>query len=478
MFWLKPVYAIILSVAIVAGVFFSYKNDSAISIENLGKRDYLIFGLVFVLIVLLVLTSGTGASISQYPDHLYRNGLFRILIDHDWPVRLTYDGTTKGLTYYLGFWLPAALIGKCTSYQFGLLCLQIWAVIGLFLTYIFICEKKQKVRLWYFIVFIFFGGADYIGFNLIGKLFEQAGNSIEWWNVKYNYPGVLTSIFWAYNQAIYAWVGFSMIMRQKNNKNLLYLWGCNLINSTFASVGMIPFVIYRAIKNVDEDKLTERIISAIKGCLSWQFVSGFIISLLSTIYLLSNTNVAETVVLDNSYNLLSSDLSFALNSAAQVKTAQFAAYPWTTGLYSYLWFILLEFGIHYMIIYQSQAHKTIYWLSLAVLLICPLINVGYWIDFCMRGSIPALFVLYYLVIDSFEDYYEKKNTLLLSLLVVMMLLSARTCLDTFAGVMSPTVNSLWDSTAITADAFDEAYIFKANNFFSSSDSFFYKYLAK
>jgi len=474
--WLKPIYGIVLAAITIFGIYCCLKNETPLWHMNKSKNNYLILALILFIIILWTLTSGVGSSVTQYPDHLYRNGLFRILIDRDWPVHLTYNNTSKALTYYIGFWLPAAFIGKFTSYQFAFLCLQIWMVIGLCLIVYYIYEKHQKIKLWYFIVFVFFGGADWIGYKLIGESFNQLGNRLEWWAYVYNYPGIMTSTFWVYNQCIYAWLIHSMIMRQKNNKNLLFIWSFSLMNCTFPAVGMIPFVIYRALRNVEAKNFVERFINAVKQCFSWQFLSGFTVALLSAIYLFSNIIVSQTMANPDTTNHLISASNTLTATNATVIT--FDAYKWTTRMYIYTWFVLLEFGLYYIVIYQAENHKTIYWLSLIVLLVTPLITVGYWIDYCMRGSIPALFVMYHLVIDAFEKYFEEKKYHLLTLLVIFSLMSTMTCYDTLVGVMQPMANNFYNGASVSADAFSEQYIFNANHFFGSENSFFFKYLAK
>ena len=190
--WLKPIFGIPLSLLIIVGIYFSLRNETPLWKPELNKNNIVILLLVFFLVVMWTMTSGVGSSVTQYPDHLYRNGLFRMLIDHKWPVVLNQNGQSKYMAYYIGFWLPAALVGKVSSYSFAFLFLQLWMLIGLFLVFYYICEKRGKIRFWFFVVFVLFGGADYIGYKLIGEYFTQLGNRVEWWAYIYNIPGILT----------------------------------------------------------------------------------------------------------------------------------------------------------------------------------------------------------------------------------------------------------------------------------------------
>ena len=54
---------------------------------------------------------GVGRLWSQSDDFLWRNAIFRDLVVRKWPV--FYDAYDGALSYYIGTWLPAAIIGKC-----------------------------------------------------------------------------------------------------------------------------------------------------------------------------------------------------------------------------------------------------------------------------------------------------------------------------------------------------------------------------
>ena len=194
-----------------------------------------------------------------------------------------------------------------------------------------------------------------------------------------------------------------MIIRQKNNKNLLFIWSAGLLCCTFPAVGMIPFVIYRALKNEEENKYLLKFKNAvISSITSWQFLIGFICSFVIALYVASNINISRTASIVDAKTLS----TFTTFLVKDVASTPFSAYPWTTRLYMYLWFVFLEFGLYFIVIYKAESHKPIYWLTLVVLLAAPLISIGGWLDFCMRGPIPAIFILYHMVLNSFEKYYE------------------------------------------------------------------------
>lgn len=556
--WIRWYIGVPAGLLILAGMYLAYKKETPIAHPVWNRRAVCFAGIALAIVLLWVLTSGIGGSAPQYPDHIYRNILYKVLVDQDWPVYLqsSGDGSMRGMAYYIGFWLPAALAGKATSYAGGMLFMQLWAVMGILLEWFYICEKQQKVHLWYLAVFIFFGGLDPVGRLITGAAFTQVGNRYEWWAVIFSYPGMTTHLFWVYNQVIYAWILYCLIMRQKNNQNLLFIWCNALLCCTFPAVGLIPFVIYRAIRNVEHCCREPRLLAAVKRCVTYQNIVGAALALLIFIFIMANDAVVSnlpriglartthadeyTYDLDEEsaedrdpgapieYNIVlggsssqedtssdsameygvvsggsfqgetspeysavpagtsSEDISSEAADEAGVKAAEpsaagkFAAYPFTTRLLMYLWFILLEFGLYYMVIYKSEHRKPVYWVSLVFLLVCPWIRIGYWIDFCLRASIPALFCLYMLVISALHNYFEQKEWPRFVLLTSMLVISSATTVDTLVGVMKPLDYLLYDNARAVPEleVAEEYYVADGENFSGRSSAFFFRYLAK
>ena len=70
---------------------------------------------------------------------------------------------------------------------------------------------------------------------------------------------------------------------------------------------------------------------------------------------------------------------------------------------SYLAFILLEGAIYLFLIWRGNRREPLFYITWIVMAICPLITVGTSVDFCMRGSIPAVFILMVLCIRYLFD---------------------------------------------------------------------------
>ena len=468
--WLKPLIGITLGLLIIYGIYYSFKNETPTwKIDNLKEKLPLLI-LSIGIITLLVLTSGIGASIKQYPDHLIRNTLFKVLIDKDWPVKLmTSNNHIRSMNYYIGFWLPAAFIGKFTNYKFALLFLQIWAIIGLLLIWYYMMERKQKFHFWYFIVFILFGGLDFLGTLLTGNIFNDIGNRYEWWSGYWNYPSMMTSLFWTFNQSIYAWLLYKMIMRQNNNKNVVFIWSTSLLTCTFPAIGLLPFAVYKAIDNVkDKSKGFNRFINAVKQGLTLTNVIGLVISIILLLYVSSN------VAVQTGFNQTPSLVTSYTITYAQ----SFNYYKWTNKLLNYLWFILLEFVIYYVVIYKEKQKEPLYWISLITLLICPLIKIGNWVDFPLRASMPALFCLCELVIDSLEAYFNNKQNYLFIALIGLLFIASLNCYDTLLGVLPSMAENAYNEEYPDIQMVNDNNIADLDNFFGKEKAIFFKYFLK
>jgi hypothetical protein len=145
--WLKWYYALIISATVLISLFFSFNQYEPYPKLDIKKYPKKII-IAFSVIILWVLFSGIGGFGYQNGDHHFRNAIFRDLITHEWPV--IYDiqgielnhplkGKTFMLVYYIGYWLPSAVVGKLFGWSAANFSLFLWTVLGLFLTYYFIC---------------------------------------------------------------------------------------------------------------------------------------------------------------------------------------------------------------------------------------------------------------------------------------------------------------------------------------------------
>lgn len=452
--WLKWYWALLFG-ALAA---YACARGFTVSIQDksllLNKINGRIFIKALLLIILWVYLSGIGGWCYQNRDHEYRNAVFRALVEYDWPV-MSHDGS-RGLIYYIGFWLPAACIGKIFGLEAGYAAQVIWAVEGIFIVYYLICVYRKKVDLWPVAFLIFFSGLDYVGAWILGEeelLNLSLATHLEWWAVDFQFTSMTAQLFWVFNQAIPAWVATIMIMTQKNCRNMLFILSLTMLSSTIPFVGLIPIVIYYYIKRVRENK------KYWKEAFTFQNIVGVLI-IGGCVFLYLIGNIAGGKIDKESAGLVISE-------------------PMARWL-RYLLFFFLEFGIYLYFIYKYQKRDALIYLITGILLICPFIKVGGGHDFCMRASVPSLFILMVLCMKAWEKIrLSGKRYVMLGYCIVLML----GAITAFNEMHRSVKETYWRVTNGESVRYPEVSIerelFQAANFSGETQgNIFYRYFAR
>jgi len=222
-------------------------NASVLSIKDNFVKYVIAFGVIFVWVIL----GGVGKFAFQNGDHTTRNGLFELLVSSKWPVIIDSPHYDKpvGLIYYIGFWLPSALVGKCFGMTAGYFAQTLWASIGIFLFYYIITVKYVKrVALWPLAVIIFFSGLDVLGEYLMGKdiisIISNNHAHIEWWiGFPYlQYSSMTTQLFWVFNQAVPIWLCTVVIIAQKNSRAIVLLLALAMLYGVLPAIGIAVLI--------------------------------------------------------------------------------------------------------------------------------------------------------------------------------------------------------------------------------------------
>ena len=425
--------------------------------ENLKK-----IAIITAIIIGWVYLSGIGTLVYQNSDHDCRNAIFEMLVEKNWPVKgnISIDGitSTRGLIYYIAFWLPAAFVGKHTSLEFGYFFQILWAVLGILGFYYLFCAVRKKISIWPLLAFIGFSGLDIVGYYLHGiKLSDVSLTShLEWWST-FQFSSFTTQLFWVFNQSIPIWLILLLMYHQKKNRYIVLLLALAMLYGTLPFIGLIPFAIYFMLCREYGDHL--RFSKA--WWKSWcqdtfsleNLLAGGMTGIVSFIYLSGNTS-------------------------AQLFT------PGTSGVdlrgfwFMYLMTALVEFVPYFVLIYRYQKKKPVFYIALFSLLLCPLFRVGSAQDFCMRASIPALVSLFFLVLDTFETTLKEKNHKILIPLCVIYLIGSITVEHELLRTISQTMIRYKSDEQIYETSVDGSYILGGDNFSGDVDSsFFYQYMA-
>lgn len=445
-------------------------------IPEINKENIIRIIFIVGVISVWIYYSGIGKFVFQNTDHTARNTIFNILVEYEWPVVTDIilpknNGVfnTTGLIYYIGFWLPSALIGKLLGMRAGYYAQAVWALLGILIVYYLICTSFRKIKIWPLFVLVFFSGLDIIGvfFTSMDFINIESKWHIEWWSNPYQYSSMTTQLFWVFNQAIPAWLCTMLAYVQKNNRNLVFILACSMLSSTFPFIGLLFIILFLCFSReyTDEKKISSpKIRTKLKNhiacllrdtCTIQNVLGGGIIGITSFLYL--NTN-----------------LSGSRFMAENTKGPQFES-----SLAKLVIFLILEIGIYSVLLYKYHQNNKLYYFIVVCLGIIPLIRVGYSNDFCMRASIPALFILMVWVIETIYESWNKKEYGIFVGVIIAVLIGSVTPICEFKRTFTETFERLNVGQTVYAEDDDEIEILNSYNFMGDIDnSFFFKYLAK
>ncbi len=405
--WCNWPTAVIGGLILAVSFYFMCKNAPKLWVPATDSEKRLLV-LVFLVGAVWVYLSGIGALVFQNTDHNCRNPIFEILVQAPWPVHLAEPPAV--MTYYIGFWLPPALVGKVFhSVQLGYYAQVVWAAIGVFLFFYLLLASLKRKTYWPVFLFILFSGLDVVG-CLAQGFFSLAKNPLshmEWWYPYFQFSGFTTQLFWVFNQALPAWVGVMLLYHEKNNKNMAFVYACLFLNCTLPAIGLFPFMLYWYAKNGHMYTWAKTALCHLKETVLSSFTFQNLAGALCVVVI--------------SFTYLSRNAAGAATSSNPVSIPPVNLLNW------FVLFFMLEAGIYLLFVWKSNRKNVLFYLCSACLLIYPFIKVGHGPDFCMRGTIPALVVLFVMIVKTLQNtYWRRKNRVLFYSLLAVLALGAVT----------------------------------------------------
>ncbi|MBR4667580.1 MAG: hypothetical protein IKO76_02345 [Butyrivibrio sp.] len=467
--WIKPLIALPLIVLFIFAGFKLWTELRDDSIALINKDTSAFWILTTALAFIWVYFSGIGSFVYQNWDFWARNPFFRDLATYKWPVY--YDLSTQSdvvqkicgtekvtLIYYFCWWLPVA--GLANVLQLGEVSrnclLALWAAIGVFDVFYLLCRKLNKCSWKIPVCFMMFSGLDGLAELLLRGGETQFIDHIEWWAEFFQYSCNTTLIFWVFNQAIPVWILMALFLQLKSNKNIGTLLALSFAYSPWAALGVFPIA---AVASLKKGKIKSILNPAnllipcamlvVFGCfyLGWSGPKG---------------NVG---------------LLFSFNAADNWRI-----------LFCYLIFILVEVLVYFFILGKYAMQKELYGIVLFELVIIPLIVV-HDCNFVMRGSIPALFILYFYVISFLLDYEADKKPewkMRYIALVAALIIGSLTPMHEIARTVKNTMTNddfLYDPVVSFGNVqTDDEYLIdlakQLSYGYNYEENLFFKYLAK
>ncbi len=482
--------------------------------------------LIFLVVVLWCYLAGLGNLYSQSDDWAARNAIFRDLIRKDWPV--VYGTKNAALVYYIGYWLPAALIGKSAfaitgrlpiAWTVGNMSLWAWSVVCVFLVILLVLvymKAATKKQTWLIVlIFVFFSGVDIVGtlYNMIFRHWDFPLH-IEWWTV-YQFSSMTTALNWVFNQSIFAWMATILFLFEKRVRNYAFIIVCLLSSSPLPAVGLGIYMVGYAISLLWKSMREKQAGRFWKDVFTVQNLV-VVLTLLPIYFLYYKTNLAVNV--GQAYTVRPPrdwwGLATLLVIAAGVIALGTILRRWKiptepkmwwvvlltialvaavmlldpTTRISYFLFLVMEAFIFLVLIWGDFKNDLLFYLTWGIAMICPLITVGTAADFCMRASIPVVFVIMMMcmryLFDNAHLLREKaslKKGLYIALIVVLVLGSVTPIVEFFRGAREYALgNRAYDWIYTFDHVFEGPLEGLDRNFIAKGykNTFFYRYLAK
>ncbi len=400
--WLRLSIAIPTAVVILFATWQLLKQSPATQFTfHFSPRTFYFLLITFTWLLL----SGVGGYTFQNWDHNWRNAVLHDLINYDWPVFYSTpeSGPAKMLVYYVGYWLPSALVGKLLGWQAANFFLFLWTWLGVTLVALHLASALKTSPVKTILLLIFFSGMDALGTLLLAPEYPTlfpAVTHLEIWSGSLQYSSFTTQLFWVFNQAVPAWLCIMSIVTLSDSEGslllthetlrsaqsdirgqLFLLWTLCFFFAPLASVGLLPYLLIELFKQTDFK-------SPFKN-LRWDILlAAVIIFLLSTFFFTSNT-------------------------AAQSRGFQ------SLALKDFLIFFLLEGGILWLLLAPVKWRDPRWMVTGVLLAVIPFIQLGSGNDFVMRASIAPLF---YLMVMVGETIFQKTTSHVLRFTFYFLLL--------------------------------------------------------
>ncbi|UZR92372.1 hypothetical protein [Chondrinema litorale] len=418
---------------------------------------------IALLSLLVTVYSGIGGYTNQLIDFEKHNAVLFDLINNKWPVfyhNHQYIKESVFLDYYLGWYLPPALLAKITSIYLTEFYSFAWSFLGLFLSIYWFLKIGGVKNWWAIFLFFLFGDLESVytvirfftksifvwNFDWNFLLKELYLTDIIFANFSSNYACQMTQYEWAPQHSLGAWVGTGIILQSsylnKDNRFILLLGSLTLLWSPFVSIGLIPIILLSVSRNI-------------KSVFTWEnFVAGLCLFIIMAVYYIAH---------------YPQDFRWI-----------WEMYKNSEGLYKVPLFIIVKFGIVLICIYpfikNDKEFKPLFFVVFISLSLIPFIYIGHQADFAMRASSPSWYILVILVVMSLKSI-TRANTLKYLYYSLILLSCTRYIIY---GKYHTTLHELYNLKVSESNRLTNLYDLEWFNtqYFGRMESLFMKYFAK
>jgi hypothetical protein len=395
--WLNLATALVLTPIFLYSLWRSLRHLRAPEETHaLGLRELL----AFLAILAWVNLSGAGGYGFQSSDWGMHNARLHDLVTLPWPIRY---GENQNLVYYLGYFLPSAVIGKLTRLDTALYSLLPWTAIGVTLGIRWLGVLSQwRFSGWLVLAFVVFGPLDLFTVLLV-NLFSHSTILEELVRIRVNsdqldfhlsgpigffignYLSHTFQLYWSPQQVVSGWLAAGLLTYLFVSRQLwawLFVYALLALWAPFAMIALFPFVWLALIPERLSDWRQVITFENTAGALALAAV--FIV-----FYLSGSTTQNLSFWL---FSRLSGPTHYALLAV----------------------FYLCGWGLYALIIAPAVRHETTMyrrWFQclMIALLLLPVYVFGDFADLLCRGSAPLMFVLLMFLLRALRDYQAERQ---------------------------------------------------------------------
>ncbi len=403
--WFKWQIALLVCLEVTIGLGL-FLIRSKTSFRRLQISEWIFAGVTLVLIFIWCVLSGFGGYVLQSGDFPKHNVILRDLMVNTPPVRYDFDGREGILSYYIAGYIVPALTGRFFSESFDAAhdALLVWNTAGIFLAVLLlyrnIGQKKGASLIIITLTLILFSTFVCPVSGIFKNWYpDEAGDGIHWLSntIWIQYSSNVVLLAYVFPQMISGLLGISLL------KELRYdygKWGFILaplvLYSAFVFLGMAVLMLTVFIADLFP-KRGEEGEHNFKAVVFKQIFSG---------YNLCSLGVMVPLVLYLAGNILQDKPD---------GVAMGLEFIWYKDYFHTLVFFELSWLLWILLLLKREKGNRLLLAASLNLLIYPLFKMGYYNDFCMRSSIPALLavcvtVAENIIISIFGEKGKDENT--------------------------------------------------------------------
>lgn len=387
--WLRLAVALGITIASSVAIWIFLKKTANNGPRIDWRKSTIAWAIIaFIVILVWCYFSGLGGFTMQTYDWQKHNVLLRDLIDRPWPVRYDFNGEGV-MSYYIGEYMVPAVLGKIGGFDVAQIAMMFWVAGGMMITclYLYALMGKDKGRNFILILFGIIMFSTFITpiSGIYRKWFpEDFADGTHWLSrgVMVQLSSNIISMRWVFAQFVPTALAVAMIMKKEHStKYWLIILAPLALYSTFTFIGLAGIMSFKLVIDMIKTKKFKPFIKEVVALTNLLMLPMIVVFVM---YLLGNMTQHKPESIKMAFGLI-----------------DYTNHRWTLVALQLMW------GFWLLLLYRKEKRNSTLWAAAISLFLFPFFTMGRYNDLCMRGSIPALLVFCYLVIDNMIKGFRK-----------------------------------------------------------------------